>query len=258
MYGGRRRRRFGGAAAAESPSREGESRMPQPAVAGRPPPTMHSPLPEMSTEAAVTPEAGRAAVRARHDRPLPPGAASRTALVNRLRSARSHRLATVVAPAGYGKTTVLLQWAARDDRAFAIVPLGGRDDVVGLVERVAEALGESIRDEDAATALVRIASLWMAPPEPLVLVFDDAHLLGGDASFLVTALIDATPHGSMVVLAGRGLPRLTGLSFPRLRARGHLLELGAEDLILTRREARAVLQLRTPLPEPGLDVLLEE
>jgi LuxR family maltose regulon positive regulatory protein len=54
--------------------------------------------------------------------------ASRAALINRLRAARSCSLAALVAPAGYGTTTLLEQWAARDDRAFAWLPVGSEDD----------------------------------------------------------------------------------------------------------------------------------
>jgi LuxR family maltose regulon positive regulatory protein len=36
--------------------------------------------------------------------------------------------ATVVAPAGYGKTTLLAKWAEADPRPFAWVALDGRDD----------------------------------------------------------------------------------------------------------------------------------
>ena len=38
------------------------------------------------------------------------------------------RLATVVAPAGYGKTTLFARWAESEPRAFAWVSLDGRDD----------------------------------------------------------------------------------------------------------------------------------
>ena len=55
--------------------------------------------------------------------PLRPGLVSRTALVNRLRATTSIPVVTVVAPAGYGKTTMLSQWAARDSRSFAWVTL---------------------------------------------------------------------------------------------------------------------------------------
>ena len=50
--------------------------------------------------------------------PIPrPGVVSRTALVNRLRVTHSFPVATLTAPAGYGKTTLLTQWSARDKRA---------------------------------------------------------------------------------------------------------------------------------------------
>ena len=51
-----------------------------------------------------------------HAPTLRPGTVSRTALVNRLKAARENTVATVTAPAGYGKTILLAQWAARDGR----------------------------------------------------------------------------------------------------------------------------------------------
>ena len=57
--------------------------------------------------------------------PLLAGTVSRTALVNRLRAAGAFPLVLVVAPAGYGKTTLLSQWAARDVRPLRL-GLGGR------------------------------------------------------------------------------------------------------------------------------------
>jgi hypothetical protein len=58
-----------------------------------------------------------------HVPPLLAGAVSRTALVNRLRAAGAFPLVLVVAPAGYGKTTLLSQWANRDVRPFAWVSI---------------------------------------------------------------------------------------------------------------------------------------
>ena len=69
------------------------------------------------------------------------GTVSRTALVNRLRAAGAFPLVLVVAPAGYGKTTLLSQWAHRDVRPFAWVSLDeGDDDPVTLLQHVAAAL----------------------------------------------------------------------------------------------------------------------
>jgi LuxR family maltose regulon positive regulatory protein len=48
---------------------------------------------------------------------------------------------SVVAPAGYAKTTLLSQWAERDGRAFACVSVDERDnDPKVLLTYVAEAL----------------------------------------------------------------------------------------------------------------------
>ena len=66
----------------------------------------------------------------------------RTALVNRLRDSRAP-LVVVRAPAGYGKTTVLSQWVARDPRPFAWLGLEeGDDDADTLVRRLGLALGQ--------------------------------------------------------------------------------------------------------------------
>ena len=59
---------------------------------------------------------------------LRPGVVSRTALVNRLRVTTDSPVVAVTAPAGYGKTTLLAQWAARDKRAFAWVSIDERDN----------------------------------------------------------------------------------------------------------------------------------
>src|SRR5215831_14781274 len=73
--------------------------------------------------------------------PLRAGTVSRTGLVNRLRASTSAAAATVVAPAGYGKTTLLAQWAARDNRRFAWVTIDDRDnDPVVLLRHIAAAL----------------------------------------------------------------------------------------------------------------------
>ena len=71
----------------------------------------------------------------------PAGAVSRTALVNRLRADLGARAISVVAPGGYGKTTLLAQWAARDERRFAWITLDRRDnDPIVLLRHLAAAI----------------------------------------------------------------------------------------------------------------------
>ncbi len=184
---------------------------------------------------------------------LRPGTISRTALVNRLRVTSSTAVATVIAPAGYGKTTLLAQWAARDGRHFAWVTLDERDnDPVVLLQHIAAALE---RDEpveprvlDAlekpgpsiwTKALPRLAGELLVR-DPLVLVLDDFNLLRSRASLqAVAALVDDEAERSLLVVVGRTPPRLP---LAPLRATGRLLELGMDDLAMTKREAELLLR----------------
>ena len=57
-----------------------------------------------------------------------PGSVHRTPLVNRLRGSGSRPVVTVLAPAGYGKSTVLAQWSDRDRRPFVWVSIDDDDN----------------------------------------------------------------------------------------------------------------------------------
>ena len=56
-----------------------------------------------------------------------PGTVAKQDVIARLRTSRLP-FATVIAPAGYGKTTLLAGWAEADPRPFAWIALDGRDD----------------------------------------------------------------------------------------------------------------------------------
>ena len=69
------------------------------------------------------------------------GYVRRPHLVSRLRQAGDYRLVLVRAPAGYAKTSVLAEWAVQDDRPFAWVSLGSKDnDATRLLNRLVEAI----------------------------------------------------------------------------------------------------------------------
>jgi LuxR family maltose regulon positive regulatory protein len=179
---------------------------------------------------------------------------ARTALVRRLTRARGADVVMVTAPAGYGKTTLLAQWAARDRRPFACVALERRDnDPAVLMTYVAAAL-DSVYDVDAGVfeALAepsnsiwtvdvpRLLAAFAGAPSPVVLALDDVHLIvDRDCRDVLDALAHHVPAGSHLALFGRsdGLPGL-----PRLRSQGSLLELGAGDLAFDDADARTLLQ----------------
>jgi LuxR family transcriptional regulator, maltose regulon positive regulatory protein len=185
--------------------------------------------------------------------PLPAGTVSRTALVNRLRAAGAFPLVLVVGPAGYGKTTLLSQWGARDARPFAWVSVNEEDDdpialqrlVAAALDRI-EPLPQSAlepltagRRPAPAKALQRLCAAISARRSPFVLVLDGADALSDDAISAVATLVAHIPSGSMIVLSGRVQP---DLPVAALRATGPLLELGPYELALSRREAEMLLR----------------
>jgi LuxR family maltose regulon positive regulatory protein len=203
----------------------------------------------------TTPDAPWAvdAVPAKICAPAPrPGSVSRTALVNRLRVARARPLVVLVAPGGYGKTTLIAQWAERDERPFAWVSIDERDDEPAVLRRhVAAALERSIRTSAVTQLTAAMASL----EAPSVIVLDDVSRLSSEESLdAVAALVEHVPDGSTLVLAGRTAPKLP---LAALRARGLLYEIGPELLALSRREARLLLRTTgIELPDEQIDELL--
>ncbi|HEY4236335.1 MAG TPA: LuxR C-terminal-related transcriptional regulator [Gaiellaceae bacterium] len=143
----------------------------------------------------------------------------RTALLNRLCGTEDGTIVTIVAPAGFGKTTLLAQWAERDRRPVLWIDLEPEDDDPEILEsRLAE-----VADE----------------PRVLTLV-DDVHVLRSPAALAaLERLLGQTVHGTSVALAARRPP---ALPLARLRAEGRLLEIGVDELTLKDREAETLLR----------------
>jgi LuxR family transcriptional regulator, maltose regulon positive regulatory protein len=193
------------------------------------------------------------ALRIRRRRPaFHPGLVPRARLVARLAGAREVPLALVVAPAGYGKTTVLAEWAEADPRPFAWLSLDSDDDDPAcLLSAIALALEEiepvgrelfgarSTRRGDAEPLAEGLARS-VARRRPFVLVLDDAHRLESPAAFAALALVlDHLPRGSQLAIASRTEP--ASLSVGRLRAHRRLVELRPRDLVMTGPEAATLL-----------------
>lgn len=189
---------------------------------------------------------------------IPPpraGMVARERLVRQLREART-RLTVVVAPAGWGKTSLLSGWAADrgETRRLAWVSLDeSDDDPVRFWRYVLTALhgaGDAISalplramDGDGVSAvglaLPTLLNELAATTVPHVLVLDDYHTIADPriheaVEYLVTYL----PASLRLVIAGRADPPLP---IARLRARGELTELRAAQLRFRPDEAAALV-----------------
>jgi LuxR family transcriptional regulator, maltose regulon positive regulatory protein len=223
--------------------------------------TAHAGGPDSSTLAGAPALAGRhlrgveTVPLAHESRPVPlrPGLVPRRRLVRRLIGARNLPVALLVAPAGYGKTTLLSEWDACDERPFAWVTLDAEDnDAATLLSTIALALDAvepvgwevfealSSRGRDRATVALRRLTRHLTRKEsPAVLVLDDLHVIHmQEARAVVTAIRHACGQGLQLALASRSHDVLP---VARLRAHGSSIELGADELAMTRSEAAALL-----------------
>ena len=181
------------------------------------------------------------------------GLLRREALIDRLVASTEVPVVAVLAPAGYGKSTLLAQWSESDPRHFAWLSIDERDnDPSVLLAYIAFALGgASSLGPDVVEALAspgpsvwtvavpRLGAALAAQSPPFVLVLDDVdRLTESDPTDMLVALASHLHGGSQFVLAGRTPGRLP---LPRILAGGRGTLIDTSDLQLSDDDAGAVL-----------------
>lgn len=167
-------------------------------------------------------------------------------------------LTLVSAPAGFGKTTLLTSWLARDpadpaERADVWVSLDQRDsDAAVFWTYLATALGRSVPGVGASALAMLASGGWPTDAvvtqlindltgvdHDVVAVLDDYHVIDStEVHDGVAFLLDHLPPNVHLVIATRADPPLP---LARLRARGQLVEIRAADLRFTAAEAEQYL-----------------
>ncbi|MBV9120221.1 MAG: tetratricopeptide repeat protein, partial [Chloroflexi bacterium] len=224
-------------------------------------------MPPRSRAPALTllPEARRSV---RERRFVPPTTTShlvpRTELLARLDHLLELRLFMVVAPAGFGKTTLLSQFARAAPVLTAWVSVDEQDadpaslilDIFESVRRhkpaAAKRLSSAIEREvqegrGQAGTLGALLSDYLAElAEPVVIVLDDYHVAehgaaDGSVSRLMSGILqDAALEHVHVVVGSRDVPRFP---FSRLVLSDRVEGLGAEELAFRTEDVRHYLEL---------------
>jgi LuxR family maltose regulon positive regulatory protein len=187
-----------------------------------------------------------------------PNLVSRRRLIAKLERDAGRKLTLISAPAGFGKTTLLVEWLKDregGDQSVAWLSLDEGDNdpvrflsylVASLERTVGEGFGEGIlaalrspeppRMEAVLGAFVNeLADL----PGEVAVVLDDYHTIDSESVHrIVSFLLERLPEGAHIVISGRVDPPL---SLARLRARGQMTELHADDLRFTPEETAAFL-----------------
>jgi LuxR family maltose regulon positive regulatory protein len=196
-------------------------------------------------------------------------------LIDQLREATSHRLTLLIAEAGYGKTTLLADFARVSGIRTMWYRLDANDtDIVEwsnyllaaarehdpLFGEATAALLKEIRNaggppKDAYISSV-ISELQTLDPYPTLLVFDDFHLVEGSldaATYVQRLLKDAPPWLSLVISSRRRPEIATG----RLAVAGDIYEIGTDALRFTHDEVSELFTniLDTPLDEEVFDIV---
>ena len=196
-----------------------------------------------------------------------PGLVPRPRLTARLDEGLTRGLILACAPAGYGKTVLLADWARRSGHPVAWLSLDAGDNdparfwrhAVAALDRARPGIGERVAPllgppapssfQGLVTALINDLTA-----EEALLVLDDYHVIGSPQVHESLAfLAEHRPAGLRVALASRSDPPL---ALPRLRARGQLTEIRAAELRFAPAEAAELLRhAASDLPDGSVAAL---
>lgn len=180
--------------------------------------------------------------------PTRPGYVRRPRLTARIHAGVKGSLTLLSAPAGFGKTQLLAEWAAENANPIAWLTLSPEDNddarffryLSSAFQEVEPRLSEAILDymQTAEQSRVEMATLLINEistiSKDFILVMDEYHVLE-DSSIIASLnfLLKNLPPNLHLVIASRSEP---SLDLALLRARGQVTDIGAEDLRLTHEE----------------------
>lgn len=189
----------------------------------------------------------------------------RERLIARLTNINLYRLALITSPAGYGKTTLVAQWAT-DKSNLGWYSLDESDNyperfATYFMAAVQHATGgHCVRSEalaqkrQYASLSALFSQLFVELSEwhhPLFLVIDDYHLLTNDAIHqAMRFFIRHQPENVTLIILSRNLP---SLGIANLRVREQLLEVNSQSLAFNHAEAKQFFDCRLQQPIDASD-----
>jgi len=188
--------------------------------------------------------------------PLRPSWIKRSRLTKRMDEGYGRKLTLLTAPAGFGKTTLILDWVHSHKIPAAWFSVGrGDNDPVQFLSYVILAL----QNLEASTGKAALSMLHSPQPPPIeaiminlinellhvpteiALVIDDYHFVDAKPVHeLITFLLENLPLQMHLIIATRSDPPLPPMA--RLRSQNQMVELRAADLSFTSDETSLLLK----------------
>ena len=186
--------------------------------------------------------------------PTRPKLVSRAHLVEKVSLNLQHKLTLIVAPAGFGKSTLASEVVAGNNLSACWLSLDESDGdtnqflscFIAALHTLYPELANSLLSElqgasapPAETVLSELLNLIASETEAFIFVLDDYHALESQAvDALLNIMLEYMPPQLHLVITSREDP---ALPLARLRARGQLTELRAADLRFSESEAAIFL-----------------
>ncbi len=194
----------------------------------------------------------------------------RPRLIERLNEGLHQKLTLISAPAGFGKTTLISEWAAGGDQKVAWLSLDEGDNdparfltyLISALQMIMANIGKGVlavlqspQPPPTESILTTLLNEINTIPDNFILVLDDYHVIDSKPiDQALTFLLKHLPPQMHLIITTREDPRLP---LARLRARGQLTELRAADLRFTSAEAAEFLNqvMGLNLSEENIDAL---
>ncbi len=186
-----------------------------------------------------------------HIPPVRPERVARPHLIERLNAVLQAKLTLVSAPAGFGKTTLISEWAAACPCPVAWLSLDESDNdparfsayLIAALQPLGANIGAAAlragQLQPLEQVIAHLINQIAAAERCVVLILDDYHLIKGqEIHAAVVFLLEHLPRNLHLVIATRADPPLP---LARLRARAQLNELRQFDLRFTSEEVAAFL-----------------
>ena len=156
----------------------------------------------------------------------------------------------VIAPAGYGKTTLVAEWAKQCTSKVIWTQMNSKDSLIQLSQHMIQSVrnavpgfapwANSLSDFDIGDIVRKTANEIYEQKENFIWVLDSAEELDAQSSDIRRVFVESVPENVHIVLISRKAP---DASYSRFAKLGNLNLVTPDDLLFSAQETAAIAKL---------------